>query len=261
MARRSSGDPDVAQKRFGDQGIERPTSGRRAALEHAHGRNQRVAEVLCYLGLMRAAGTISATSGLVKVKKAEFQNYHGPAGTQAAHYLPGQLYIGPRLVSAYIKDDGTRVRLDGLFGDVQTLHPDVNKADSQAERDGLCDAFAAASDAVIRASTPPAAGRIDRSTLQDAYAKIWVPRARAAFLRAMGRKGEKYTMPSVRYGAPGTADYRTIVNLEDRVPKSEYERATDEQQDILRWYIEGLEMSPRALSAANVFELERSFRP
>src|SRR5262249_12336128 len=152
-----------------------------AALLHAHGRNERVAQVLCYLSLMRAAGRISATSGMIKVAKAEFQNYHGPAGSQAAHYLPGKLWIGPRLVSEYIADESTRLKLDGLFGDVETLRPDFNKADSQAEREGLCAAFAAACDTVIRTSSPAGAGRIDRTNVKQTYDNIWVTRARTAY--------------------------------------------------------------------------------
>ena len=222
--RRKSDDPDVAQKQWSDQHVDHNESDVRAALNHADGRNERVAQILCYLSLMRAAGTISATSGLVRVTRAEFQNYHGPAGTQAAHFLPGQLKIGPRLVSQHIADENTRRKLDGLFGDVETLRPDFNKADSQAEKDGLCDAFAAACYAVIRTGSPAGAGQIDRRNVKETYKNIWVPGARTAFQTAMAKKGAKYTPPPLRFGQLGTPDYGNIMNLHEREAATAYQR-------------------------------------
>jgi hypothetical protein len=261
MARKSPGGPDLTQKQWSDQEVQRFESDVSLALNHAHGRNNRVAQVLCYLSLMRAAGRISNTSGVMTVTKAEFQNYHGPAGTQAAHYLPGQLRIGRKRVSEYISDRMTRLRLDGLFGDVHTLPPNFNKADSEAEKNGLCDAFAAACREVIHSGSAPRAGSIDRPGVQQAYESVWVPLARSAFQRATTNKGTKYTAPALRFGAAGTADYKTILNLPEREAANEYERNIEEQRRILGRYTESLSTPLWKLLGADVLELQTSFRP
>ena len=261
MARKNPGGPDLTQKQWSDQAVQGFKSDVLLALIHAHGRNNRVAQVLCYLSLMRAAGRISTTSGVMTVTKAVFQNYHGPSGTQAAHYLPGQLRIGRKLVSEYINDRMTRLRLDGLFGDVHTLPPNFNKADSEAEKNGLRDAFAAACREVIHSGSAPRGGWIDRPGVQQAYESVWVPLARSAFQRAIANKGTKYTTPPLRYGAVGNVDYKRILNLPEREAANEYETNIEAQRRILGRYTESLSTPLWKLLGDGVLELQTSFRP
>lgn len=230
------------------------------ALSHSMGRNDRVARVLCYLSLLRSAGTVGAEPSL-RVVAARWQNYSSTAGNQAAHFLPGQLMVNSRKMSELVIDEQTRTRISCLFGDVEDLPADFNKADTQAEANGraggLCAAFERAALTVLRDASGDAG--IDRSTVRKAYSTVWVPLARAAFANAQTKKAEKYTVPELQYGKAGGIEYGMIINLAERESATAYQQRVSHQQDILRHYSRSLDREPPALSEANMSALERDF--
>ena len=258
-------------ERWRDQDVQRFQTYHEQALNHAYGRNERVAQVLGYLSLIRSTGGLEPVEAVavpempsapaiddIKVTRAEFQNYQAPEGMQAAHYLPGQLKIRGQNPSSLVKEFATKVALDRLFADVETLPANFNKADSQAERSGLCRAFAASAETVIRAHHR-AKGRIDRSVIDRAYG-TWRVEARNAFAAARERKAEKYTMPDVRYNTADPTRFHEITNLAEREAATVYQWAVTVQRDILRWYEEAFGRPPRALGGDELLALERSFR-
>jgi hypothetical protein len=60
---------------------------------------------------------------------------------QAAHLLPGQIKIDGAFPWLFLSGPAAR-RLESLFGHVEPLRADFNKADSAAEANGLTEAFA-----------------------------------------------------------------------------------------------------------------------
>ena len=247
----------AADERWKDQEVLRFQSYMRLALNHSLGRNGRAVEALCYVSLMHNAKLVAPRSATVT--RAEFQNYRAGEGNQAAHSLPGQLKIGGQRPSFYVRDPATKKRLDCIFGDVETLPANFNKADSEAEAKGLCAAFAAAVERVLERPRG-VAGRIDRAAVRDAYTQVWEPKARSAFQLALLNKGEKFTMQDLQYGEPGGADYNTIVNLDVRESADRYQHDITQQRHILEKYLEAMSTRPRQLDDAAMDELERAFR-
>lgn len=259
-------------ERSRDQDVRRFQTYNQMALNHAYGRNERVATVLSYLSLIRSTGGLEPMEAVevsevpsapaideIKVTRAEFQNYKAPEGMQAAHYLPGQLKIRGHKPSFLVKDPATKVALDRPFADVETLPANYNKADSQAERSGLCGAFAASAGVVIRAQHRDK-GRIDRPVVERAYG-TWRVEAQRALAGAQERKAAKFTMPDVRYNTTDPTRFHEITNLAEREAATAYEWAVTVQRDILRWYVGAMARPPRALSEEQLLALERSFRP
>src|SRR5262245_10380397 len=68
---------------------------RTGAGEHSTGRNRAVAELLCYLSLMRSANAIRPQAD-VDWDRAHYYTFHASEGRQAAHVLPCQLLIDNR---------------------------------------------------------------------------------------------------------------------------------------------------------------------
>jgi len=233
----------------------------RQALNHSLGRNGRVVQVLCYLSLMKNHGRLWSSRPSVTVSAAKFQNYSASRGQQAAHYLPGQLKIDGQPLSHYASDPGTKRTLDCLFGDVESLPANFNKADSEAEAKGLCRAFAASAEAVMTAAAAPSSDALGRATVRQVYAALWVPRARQAFMAALSAKAAKFSQPDLVFGAAGGVEYDMISNLDEREAASQYQRDVTEQRHILEQYILGLNIAPRELSDRAMAELERGFKP
>jgi hypothetical protein len=107
---------------------------------HAMWRNNLVAKVFCYLGVMRAADLIPAGSRAV-VSPSNLrvpQDYNASGGNQAAHYLPGFLAIGtpqalPRPLWQFVSDSRIQGQIQDLFRATQDLPAGYNRADSAAE--------------------------------------------------------------------------------------------------------------------------------
>jgi hypothetical protein len=107
---------------------------------HAMWRNNLVAKVFCYLGVMRAAGLIAAHDR-VRVSPGSLavpQDFQAARGNEAAHYLPGFVAIhnaakGLQCMWDYAPDPGTREEIVALFRATQDLPPNYNRADSAAE--------------------------------------------------------------------------------------------------------------------------------
>jgi hypothetical protein len=253
--------PDASHsqlERWKDQDVLRAKSYALMANNHSLGRNGRVVRVLCQVSLLHGAGRFGSTGRTVTVSKAEFQNYKASAGHQAAHFLPGQLKVGGKNLSAYAGNPETRRGLDTIFADVDSLPADFNKADSQAEASGLCRAFADAALVIVRA--PASRTGIDRALLKQAYHGTWVPQARTAFQAAIQSKGQKYERPPLRFGEAGGVAHREIQNLAEREDASNYELGIELQGWILEKYAEAMATEPREMQGKLIEELERGFR-
>jgi hypothetical protein len=139
----------AAAARFNQQTVIRSVNHIQQALGHSNSRNSRVVQALTYFSLMRNSPQHNFLSSGVAIEKAARQLFRSHDGHQAAHYLPGQIWIDLRYPWSFINHRPTGLRLECLFADVEDLPADFNKADSAAEDKGLCDAFRAASEVIL----------------------------------------------------------------------------------------------------------------
>jgi hypothetical protein len=225
MAERSRpSDRDLAALgRFQGQ-IERFGNTRGQAINHNMGRNIRVLKVLVALGALRGKDMPQFCA----VKKAEKQNFSSTGGEQAAHFLPGQLQIGGRPVWLWAKQSELKRQLEFLFGEVEHLPVAFNQADSEAEANGenwgLCAAFAAAAEEVLRGGT-----------VQRSY-EVWHHRCQQALIRAQARKASKPLVPPLvgdRWGEGYTPE-----SIQARSEAEQSERNRTDAVDVLRLYIQ-----------------------
>lgn len=243
-------------QQWSDQEVQRFQSYMSQALNHSMGRNGRVVKVLCYLSLMDSHGQPWGSESHSSVSAAIFQNYSAFSGQQAAHYLPGQLKINGKRISHFVNDPKTKQRIDCLFGDVDSLPANFNKADSEAEAKGLCRALAASAKAIINRS-PTQPGAIDRTHVRLVYRTIWVPRARRAIQMALEKKRQKYTQPDLNFGQAGGVHFDTIMNLSKRESATNYQRNITQQCHILEKYLEAMYLPPRELQDSHMKALEK----
>ena len=188
--------------RFNQLIVQRTISNVNHALGHSTSRNNRVVDALCYFSLMS-----SSRRDLVRlqvcVEAAARQLFRSTQGNQAAHYLPGQIRITTKFPWQYISDKPTSTRLECLFGEVENLPANFNKADSAAEQKGLLETFRVVSEAVLHDPAPKGAMRINRQLVRNAYNDTWVKGASKAFLTALMQKGAMPGVPKLEYDAEG----------------------------------------------------------
>lgn len=248
MAKRTVPDrEEAAYERFRHLRVERFVADPALSLGHSRSRNGHVAKALCHIALLRDPARLArpvSPNPVVTCTAAERQFFSAPDGQQAAHLLPGQVSIDGVLPWFYLRGEPAR-RLENLFGYVEPLHANFNKADSAAEANGLTGAFADACRHVLIGKRAP------EQDINDAYHRVWVPGARAAFAAAELQKRSKPVPPPVIYGEPGTADYGNILNLDERADAFADESIwnTYEQLSILDYYRASLEDVPPDLNA------------
>lgn len=226
--------------------IERFQSDLAAARSHSLGRDRRVGQVMCYLSLMRSAGLIE-NSATVTCTKAIRQHYSASRaeGKQAAHYLPGQLRINGRCPWDFIPDQGTARKLEGLFGDVENLPANFNKADSAAEAyqsvEGLKDSFAESCKIVVQSPHQAEENRISRTQVRRAY-NDWIARSHRAYRNAIGQKGAKANVPSLKVGPPGGVEYGMLdpANIQARQNAMQRGHPYIAHAEFLRQYLSAL---------------------
>ena len=213
MGRRSSPDRVVSgYERFRLLRVERGVSTVDLAIWHGRSRNSRVAEVLAFMLLIRAGGggglPLSRQPSVI-CKGAEQQFFSASGENQAAHLLPGQIVIDGAMPWLYLQGEPARL-LQNEFAYVEPIHANFNAADRIAERNGMTNAFADACRQVLTAQGVP------ERDVADAYNRIWAPRALAAILAAEAELRAEPLPPALVFGEPGSADYNTILNLEER---------------------------------------------
>lgn len=248
--------PDRAEakvERFRHLIVERFTSDPRLALEHSQSRNGRVAEALCYMALLRDPARLVRplpAPAIVTCEEAEQQFFSAPGGPQAAHLLPGQILVGQSAPWEFLQGIAAQ-KFKNLFGYVEPLHPNFNKADSAAEEKGLADAFAAACQRVLAGTAAP------ERDIGEAYGRVWVPGARAAFAAAAAQKRTKPAPPKPIFGEAGTPDYNTIMNPEELGAGFADESMWNihEQLSILDYYNASLDSDPPQLRPQAVAEI------
>jgi len=246
MARRTvSNRAEARYERFRHLVVERHVFDPAAAMAHGASRNGHVAEVLCFVALLRdPARRVRPLLPLpaVTCTAAERQFFSASGDNEAAHLLPGQIKIDGMLPWLFLSGTAAR-RLESLFGHVEPLHADFNKADSAAEANGLTEAFAGACRHVLTGTAAT------EQEIVHAYSRIWAPEALAAFAAAEAQKRRKPTPPPVVYGEPGGPDYNTILNLTEREDAFGDESiwATYQQLSVLGYYKASMDNPPPEL--------------
>lgn len=246
--------PDRAEarsERFRHKIVQRLSSDQRRALNHGMARNGRVAEALCFMLLIRdpvRRRRPVLPVPVVACVAAVRQFFRAEDGEQAAHLLPGQLSIDGAFPWLYLSGPAAR-QLENLFGYVEPLSADYNKADSAAEANGLSDAFAAACRHVLTAKGDPAADVV------SAYEQVWQSGARTAFAAAEVQKRSKPVPPPLISGTG--LEYGMILNLEERMAAFEDDSiwATHEQLSILGYYRAAMDEAPRQLQPRAIREI------
>lgn len=245
--------------------IERLQSDLAAARSHSLGRDRRVGQVMCYLSLMRSAGLIE-NSATVACTKAIRQHYSASRaeGKQAAHYLPGQLRINGLCLWEFIANRRTAQELEGLFGDVENLPTNFNKADSATEAYssvvGLKESFAQSCRIVIIDPQPAEGDRINRALVRRAY-NDWIVRSRRAHRNAIAQKEARVNVPPLKVGPPGGLEYRTLgsANIQARQDAMQRDHPYIAQVEFLKQYL----ATSRAQNLTDFLmnEIEQNFRP
>jgi len=247
------------------QMIERFQSDLAAARSHSQGRDRRVGQVMCYLSLMRSAGLIVnfATVTCTGAARQHFSSSRAQ-GKQAAHYLPGQLRINGRYPWDFIDDWRTAQELEGLFGDVEDLPADFNKADSAAEAyrsvEGLKQSFAQSCKIVVQDPQPTEGNRINRTLVRRAY-NDWIARSGGAYRKALAQKQTKVNVTPLKVGAPGGVQYRELdpANIRDRHEAMYRDRSYIAQTEFLKQYLANVKAENLTDFLMN--EIEQKFRP
>jgi hypothetical protein len=182
----------TAQEGTFSEGIEGFRSERELARDHVIGRNRRVAELLCYLSLLR--GHLPALGAAqVRCEAARYQDFKASDGNEAAHYLPGQIVLAlPGQTghdpAHFVKDARTKEAIGALFSRVQDLPVAFNKADSYVEQytqPGLKELLARACRKVLAAPSQPG-GKV-APVVSEAYGD-WVRASLQAYSTAINRK-------------------------------------------------------------------------
>lgn len=210
MGRRSSPDRIVSgYERFRLLRVERSVSDVELAIWHGRSRNSRVAKVLAYMLLIRAAGRPGLPLSLqpsVICKGAEQQFFSASGENQAAHLLPGQIVIDGAMPWLYLQGEPARL-LQNEFAYVEPIHANFNAADRIAERNGMTDAFADACRHVLMATGVP------ERDVADAYNRVWAPGAQAAILAAETELRSEPLPPTLAFEEPSGNNHNTIMNL------------------------------------------------
>ncbi len=248
--------PDRAEaktERFRHKMVQRFSSDTKRAFNHGLARNERVAETLCFMALIRdplRRQRPLAAAPMVSCIAAVRQFFRAEDGEQAAHLLPGQITIDGAFPWLFLAGPAVR-RLENLFAYVEPLGADYNKADSAAESNGLTTAFAAACLQVLTGQGQPAAD------IAAAYSQGWKAGALAAFAAAETQKRSKPAPPPLVYGEPGGPDYGMILNLEERGAAFQDDSiwATHEQLSILGYYRAAMDETPRGLQPGAIAEI------
>lgn len=256
MAQRTVPDTGAASDaRFNQLTVERFRTDVHAAIQHSTFRNDRVVRVLCFIGMLRRLGRIR-DAARVDCIAAQRQHFRSTSGYQAAHYLPGQIRIDGNYPWNLIQDARTRLQFEILFADVEHLPANFNKADSAAEACGLKEAFARTGQRLIQRVVPRPDGGLDRQAVREVYQQVWRPAAVRAFQAAMQQKRSRPHLPELQKD-----EWGNILNLEERGNATDAEWRIEEQINILRHYLNSMQMLPPALSDPRMAEFEREFRP
>jgi hypothetical protein len=180
------------------------------AWDHAMGRNRRVAQVFCFLSVMKAAGRFNGKTrvSISPDKLRVPQDYNAARGNQAAHFLPGFVALKDEAAKdlQYMWDFAngkeTREEILGLFQDTQDLPASYNRADSAAEGraqlgpEGLKQLFGQCCQTIV--DQPSAHSRetgqvlvcVDRPAVLAVW-RQWAQGSVAAYLRASGDKNAR----------------------------------------------------------------------
>lgn len=135
------------------------------AVTHEINRQSVVKELFVHVFLM---SKFKFLNGGITVGEAHSQYITGHNTDQAAHCIPGQIFLaGQPIQNLITASDELHVALDNLFGTTDEINANFNKADSSSESNGLRAAFGNACIDVIRSG---ATARFNRA--EDFYPYI-----------------------------------------------------------------------------------------
>lgn len=192
MSDRSRFDDPTAEAGQFTESVGHFRSEKQLAQDHVIGRNRRVAELLCYLSLLRGHVPALGTAK-VSCRAAWYQDYNATAGNQAAHYMPGQIVLSvPGAVnkdpSHFATSPDTQRAIGALFSAVQDLPANFNKADTYVEqftRPGLKKILADTCWQVL-AKSPQVPSKVG-AAVRDAF-DFWIRSSLQAYTAAVNRK-------------------------------------------------------------------------
>lgn len=253
---RPSDQAAVQAARFNQKVVERLVNPVAQALGHSNSRNSRVVQTLCYFSLMRNSGAHNYLTYSVLIEKAARQFFNSTGGNEAAHYLPGQIRLNSAFAWTLIAHPTTSQRVECLFSDVENLPSDFNKADSAAEKQGLCESFRHISEVVLREASPRTPNHANRDLIRRLYNDVWIPQATNAFSAAAFQKGERAGIPDLVKDPHGD-----FVNWEEHSAAHESGFRFDEQKRILQYYMESLRTPPVDLRDEKMTPIEKEFKP
>jgi hypothetical protein len=261
MARTTVSQDHSSEAKFGKR-IERFRSDLDAAKSHSIGRDRRVGQVMCYLSLMRNTGIIDHRTSVTCTAAARQHFTSSRAeGKQAAHFLPGQLRLNGRFPWLLLKHQATALKLEGLFGDVEDLPADFNKADSAAEAyqsvEGLKRSFADACKIVVNHPDSAGGAKVNRTLVRLAF-QDWLNRSKRAYQNALIKKKTKVNVPALKRGVGQEYGMLDSVNIRDRSNAMHRDHHYIAQVDFLKAYLEIIK--PNTLTETLISAVEKGFQ-
>jgi len=256
--RNGLGPEETKYEKFRQLHVERFNNEQRQAKDHDAGRNQAVAEFLCYLSLIRNANLLPKHTAIANTgAKLQSVRSSGGAGTEWAHCLPSGLSLNNIAIDrawALGLPPKIEFAIKQLFAHTTTLPKVFNEADTEAERSGLRSAFVNACRKVLQQSRA-APNRHPRSSTNeidlDAFANF--PPMDRAIVRVA------YDEWRVRAGEVYAAALDLLQAKSAAAPIHEKARL-DEQMEILKRYQANTAvMRPSALLDSQMDGLEREF--
>jgi hypothetical protein len=242
-----------AQARFNQLEVQRLATDVSKALAHSHSRNSHVVQAVTFFSLIRSAAP-SVAVAQVLIEAAQRQMFKSSDGFQAAHYLPGQIRVGPHLPWLLIPNPNARQHLEYLFADVEHLPAAFNKADSAAEAKGLCETFRQMSEVVLHDPQPLGSGQAHKLLVRRIYDDIWIPGSLQAYGNAISQKESVAEVPDLEVDEQGN------YNIENLNARGTADWSRDEEVAILHRYREAMRDAPADLGDAKIAEIEQKFR-
>lgn len=162
-------------------------SDQEIAITHETNRQSTVKSILVHTFFLAKFGYLQGTL-TAKAASAQYLMATGP--NNAAHCTPAQILCGGRTLQSLITNsDSLDLEIENLFGTTDIIPRKFNLADSRAEENGLCDALAAACNAIANTGRTMRFGQVEQihPKLEEAY-RIYKNQGQMAIRNAIARQ-------------------------------------------------------------------------